>query len=243
MVHMNSIPSGLLVNMDETAIYFDTHHSYTVNERCAKTESVRRGTSANKRCTVCITVAADSNKLPLFVIFKGAVSGPIANSIPHIMSEGMFGCTQVKGWMYNRVMNLWKEKVWKPYLEGSLGSALLLDQMESHIHTDFIDTVDEFGTPAILIPGGFTSICEPCDDGIMKLFKTRLTELCQQWKVSEYQRLGGIGRIPIPGRAEVLQWLSTVLNEFPSNIIQNAFRKCGFTEDLDIDIDTALDLI
>ena len=41
-IHMNDIPSSLFVNMDETAIYFDTPQITTVNVRAAKTVSVRR---------------------------------------------------------------------------------------------------------------------------------------------------------------------------------------------------------
>ncbi len=211
---MNSIPFGLFVNMDETVIYFDTHQNYTVNEGAAVTVSLRRGSSTNKRCSVCVTVAADRKKLRQFLIFKGAVNGSIANSLQHIMPEGIFGCKKVKRWMDNRVMNLLKEKVLRPYEEGSFGSALLLEQMESHIHPHFVDTIDGFGTLVIQIPRGFTSLCQPCHVGIMKPFKTQLLELCQQWKVAEYQRFGGIGRIPIPGRTEVLRWLNTVWNEF-----------------------------
>ena len=54
-------------------------------------------------------------------------------------------------------------------------------------------------------PWWLKSVYQTCDDGIMKPFKTSFTALCQQWKVSEYAWLGGTGKIPTPGRAEVLQ--------------------------------------
>ena len=47
--------------------------------------------------------------------------------------------------MDNRVMSIWKEKVCYPYIQGSSRSALLVDAMESHIHSNFIDAVDEKG--------------------------------------------------------------------------------------------------
>ncbi len=191
MIRMNSIEGNLFVNMDEIAVYFDTHHNYTINEKGAKTVSVRHGCSNNKRCTVWITVAANGTKLPLFVIFKGASNGPIANSLQDIMPAGMYGCTQAKGWMDNRVIQLWKEIEWRPYIEGTNKSALLLYQMESHIHPSFIDAVDSLGTQMIQIPNSFTSVSQPYDVGIVKPFKTRLVELCQEWKVAEYKRIGG----------------------------------------------------
>ena len=117
---------------------------------------MRRGSSANKRCTVCIAVAADETKLPLFVIFKGAVS-----SLQEILPAGLYDCTQPKGWKDNRVMELWKKKIKKPCVEVITNSALLLDQMESYTHPMFIDSVGEIGTRVIAIPGGFTSVSQP----------------------------------------------------------------------------------
>ena len=89
----------------------------------------------------------------------------------------------------------------------------------------------------------FTSVCQPCDVGIMKPFKTRFTTLCQDWKVAEQARLGGTGKIPASSRGEVLQWLNIAWRSISDNIIQDYFRKCGFTEDQDINIDVVLDLI
>ncbi len=59
LIRVNGIESNLFVNMDITAVYFDTNYNYTVCEKGVKTISVRHGCSTNKRCTVCITVAAD----------------------------------------------------------------------------------------------------------------------------------------------------------------------------------------
>ncbi len=67
---MNSIEGNLFVNIDETAVYFDTHHDHTINEKKAKTISVRHECSNNNSCTVCITVAADGTKLPFFYYFQ-----------------------------------------------------------------------------------------------------------------------------------------------------------------------------
>ncbi len=101
---MNSISKNAFVNKDEIAVHFDLRSNYTVSEEGANNLSVCCGSPANKRRTVCIAVSADGTKLPLFVIYKGAVSGSIANSSHQILPSGMHGCTQPKGRMDNRVM-------------------------------------------------------------------------------------------------------------------------------------------
>ena len=103
MVQMISILRNVFGNMDETALYFDTAYNYTVSKRGAKTVSVQHGSSDSKRSTVCLTVAADGIILR-FIIFKGAVNGRISNNLYQIIPDGMYVCTETKGWMSNRVM-------------------------------------------------------------------------------------------------------------------------------------------
>ena len=45
LVPMNGIGEHYFGNMDETAVYFDSSHYYTVNERVAKTVSMRRSST------------------------------------------------------------------------------------------------------------------------------------------------------------------------------------------------------
>ena len=76
------------------------------------------------------------------------------------------------------------------------------------------------GTRVMNIPDVFISVCQPCDVGIMKTFKTRLVEQCQSWKVAEYTRLGGTGKIPISGRKQVLEWLSEIRKSFLPRLLK-----------------------
>ena len=112
-------------------------------EKSAKTVSEQHVSSDYKRSTECVTVAADCMKLLLFEIFKGGVIGRMTNSLHQILPDRMYGCTQAKGWMDSRVMQLWKEEICKLYVEGTMRSPLLLNRMESRIHPDFVDTLDE----------------------------------------------------------------------------------------------------
>ena len=97
---MNNIDENLIVNMDETAVYFNTNHSYPINEKGARTVTVRHGCSKKNCCILCITITAYRAKLPLLVIFKGAINGMIANTFEETMPAGMYACTQVKfRWM------------------------------------------------------------------------------------------------------------------------------------------------
>ena len=89
----------------------------------------------------------------LFVIFKARPNSSIASNLHPILPFGMHSCVQEKGWVNNRVMSIWKDKVWYPYIQGTSKSALLLDAIGNHIQNDFIDAVDEQGKQVIQIPG------------------------------------------------------------------------------------------
>ena len=70
LVQINRIDEHYFVNRDETAADFDSNHDCTIYEKGAKTVSVRRGSTANKRRTVCVTVSADGSILLLFVTLR-----------------------------------------------------------------------------------------------------------------------------------------------------------------------------
>ncbi len=90
--------------MDETAIYFHCKPKRTVPRKGDKTMI---GRSSSRRLTLCVSVALDGTKLPLFVIFKGKSGGSIDRSLADIWPEGIFGCVQKKGWMDDRSMSIW----------------------------------------------------------------------------------------------------------------------------------------
>ena len=70
LMQMNGINEHYFVYFDEPAVYFDSDHNCTINEKGSKKVLVLRGSTANKRCTVCVTVSPDGRKLPFFVTFK-----------------------------------------------------------------------------------------------------------------------------------------------------------------------------
>ena len=101
LVHINVISEHYFVNIDETAVYFDSNHNCTIYERGAKTVLLRRGCTADKRCTVCVNVSGDGTKLPLFVVFKRTANGRIVKVLLSIMPDSMYGCTLEKGCLDN----------------------------------------------------------------------------------------------------------------------------------------------
>lgn len=64
-------PDSLIVNMDETPMYFDMASPKTVSQRGTKTISIRSTGAEKRRLTVVLAASADGQMLPAMVIFKG----------------------------------------------------------------------------------------------------------------------------------------------------------------------------
>ena len=95
-----------MVNMDETAIYFEDKHHSSIDVQGTNTVACRDSSSSSKRCTVCIAVAGDGTKLPPFVIFKGQKGARIASSL-----SGLSATVQAKGWIDSETMIEWIENL------------------------------------------------------------------------------------------------------------------------------------
>ena len=113
--------------------------------------------------------------------------------------------------------------------------------MHSHVHSDFIDYVTDRNIQMIQIPGGLSPVCQLCDSGIIKSFKSRVIEACQHWKTDEYRRMCDFRKIPVPGPKQLLEWLEKTWRDFPFEIVQIEFEKCGFTDNQDINIEIVLE--
>ncbi len=107
--------------MDETPAYFDIVASKSVDKVGVK-QCVIRSTGAEKRhLTVVLTVTSDGNMLHPLIIFKGRPTGKI---IEMELLEGMVAVRQEKGWMDTKVMHVYLEKIWYPYVLKVGGEAV-----------------------------------------------------------------------------------------------------------------------
>ena len=62
-------PDNMIVNMDETPMYFDMTTNKTVNLNSAKTVSVRSTGAEKSRLTVVLAATGDGQMLPPMIIF------------------------------------------------------------------------------------------------------------------------------------------------------------------------------
>ena len=141
--------------MDETPAYFDIVASKSVDKVGVK-QCVIRSTGAEKRhLTVVLTVTSDGNMLHPLIIFKGRPTGKI---IEMELPEGMVAVRQEKGWMDTKVMHVYLEKIWYPYVLKVGGEAvkslLVWDSFSAHLTAEVEESLRTHRSTTIIIPGG-----------------------------------------------------------------------------------------
>ncbi len=81
-------PIGLIGNMDQTPVYFESIGNYSIDFRGRKTINVITNGKEKQRITVALTVLADGKKLPPLIVYKGTPNGRIAKELTNWKANG-----------------------------------------------------------------------------------------------------------------------------------------------------------
>lgn len=221
-----NVPAKFCLNMDQTAVFFESKNNTTVNKKGRKTVSVRDSGSNSKRCTVSVTIAADGTKLPLFYVFKGVPEGRIHKEM---RAEGICGTVQEKGWFDERVLNEWVEQVLEPYVKDSDASFLLLDHFKTHLKKQFATKCAILGTDLDFIPAGYTCVLQPVDYGYNAPFKSRIRAHHENWCMTAYVDLGNDPQsFPTPSRSDIISWCEDAHKNITKQSIKETWKSIGY---------------
>ncbi len=71
--------------------------------------------------------------------------------------------------------------------------------------------------------------------GNQQTFKDRLEIQANKWRREKYRSIIRGERLPSPKRVDLLQWLSKIWEEFPPEIVHNAFSGSMFCYEYGVD--------
>jgi hypothetical protein len=172
-----------IVNIDETNINFDLISGATLAGYGERTIGCA-ATGSSNRCIVLLGVTMDGEKLPPFIIFKGANTprSKITKEFDSVKSrgkcgypKGMFYTVQAKAWMDKARMHDWIDTVWIPYnnatRHGCHDMYLLMDEFSVHLMGEINHKINKLGTGTEFVPGGYTGCVQVLDKCVNKPFK------------------------------------------------------------------------
>ena len=117
---------GLIINMDETPMYFDIVPGRTVDMKGTKTVEARTTGAEKRHITVVLAVSNNGDVLPLITIFKGK------QVLELYVPWSFVVCVQEKGWVDELIMLRWINEIYHPYTKHK-PSIIVLDSFRTHL--------------------------------------------------------------------------------------------------------------
>ena len=130
MREVHKFSDDMIINMDETPLYFDMPSSRTISKKGVREVRIRSTGAEKKRLTVILTCTASGIMLPPTLIFKGK------RALKKIkVPPGVVVTVQPKAWNDATLTKLWIKKVLSCYTKKQ-HALLLWDTFSGHMTDD-----------------------------------------------------------------------------------------------------------
>ncbi len=162
----HSFQDTMVINMDETPLYFDMPGSHSVHKKGAREVRIRSTGAEKRRLTVILTCTAAGDMLPPMVIFKGK------RALKNLrIPPGVVVAVQPKAWNDASLTKVWIQKVLSRYTEKQ-HALLVWDTFTGHMTDDVSEELRRRNITVAMVPGGCTSKVQPLDVCLNKPFKS-----------------------------------------------------------------------
>ena len=224
-----------IINMDETPMWLDAVASRTISFSGEKTTSLKSTGHDKKNVTVLVAASADGRMKKCLVVFKGQGQSTEDKSI--MKRSDIKVCFSDNGWANDEIMSIWLKWIF-PAFDFS-NKLLVWDSFRAHISDNtkkVITSIKNLYTA--VIPGGCTSLIQPCDVGINAPIKSKTKKLFDQFLDDPTQHtFTKAGNMRSLSKTQVCDTLVNVLKSIESETVKNSFTCCGLNpESLPIDI-------
>ena len=116
-------PTDLIINMDETPMFFDMVPECTVSKKGVKEVHVRSSGEEKKRLTVALTCTGNGKMLPALAIFKGK------RKLKFKTPANVCVVVQQKGWMDTELMERWLKGIILPHTQKRKALLVIFQHM------------------------------------------------------------------------------------------------------------------
>jgi hypothetical protein len=206
------IPDALYVNSDQTQVVYAPGNRMSWAKKGSKQVALV-GAEEKRAFTLLVSIAADGTALPFQAVYQGGTAKSLpsqyAPNMADVNAAGMqleFSGTKTY-WSNQKTMQSFVNRILAPYFEKTKAQLALPPSQRSLWQIDVwsVHRSEEFRTwmkkehPTILldyVPGGCTSVHQPCDVGIQRLLKLSIRRSYHEDIVEEMreklEKTGGI---------------------------------------------------
>lgn len=218
--------ASCILNMDETSLTYDNPRKTTLESKGAKDIAIK--TNGHEGCTVTgvFAVCANGEKLPPFIIMKGASKNHKVPSKIQIPAK-MTVVAQKRAWNDTEVMKLWIEKIIKPWVDRKKATdyIMILDSAKIHLHEEVKILLEQQNIHPLYIPAGCTAFLQPLDVSTNRSLKSKLRSNWEEWiKLQNAVPTLSGKSFKVP-HDEFLTRISEIWDNLTLEVILNGWRK------------------
>ena len=108
----------------------------------------------------------------------------------------------------------------------------MLDSFEAHKTEQVKRPFKKDNTDLAVIPRGLTSVLQPLDVSLNKLFKDRVRQKWMTWMAEEIHEVRTGGLQKKPSVQLMCQWIGEAWHDIPREMVAESFLKCGITNSM-----------
>ena len=236
-VALLKVPLDLVINMDETPIYYDPKAKKTFAKKGTKKVSVKKSKTTAK-ASALLAVSLSGKKLrPMLVYIAISKDGKVKKETEGYDKRISYGVSP-KGFSDTAIMLEWVELCLKPYILANGGgpgsgtpSVVMMDNWKAHLTKPTRDAMSALGVVFLQLPPNCTSVVQILDVGVNKPFKNYYERQRDHWLL-EYTQQNGIYTAPSVTRKQCAEWSANAWEQVRQLTILKTAAKIGFIEPL-----------
>jgi len=234
------IPVEFIVNVDETAVYFDQLPMYSYDFKGAQHPTLKVSNMYKKRITACLGISAAGEKLNSMLIFKG--KGLKVRKLNN--KESYLIYKNENAWMTLQIFKDYLKFSCKKFLNrkrNEIGNPnqlglIILDNFSGHVFdVEELNKLEtELECKIKYLPPNCTAHLQPLDLSTNYLLKSKLRNLWIDWYVKQYsdKKEHENFNCPCPSKQNVYEWFTQAYNSIPPLTIIKSFLCTGLSNDL-----------
>lgn len=182
---------NIVANVDETPIVLEPITGLTIEKKGQKTITIHTFGKCKERISCILCIFGNGMKAPPMLVFKGVPENHLENKLNElkvVLQNKIYVTCQQNAWVDSNVFIKWLNTIWfRTYPFRQIKESILyFDKAPSHMAKEVDTLFQKYNSEYRLIPPGLTSVRQPLDLCINKLFKDALRakyrEFCVTWK-------------------------------------------------------------